>query len=229
MTIQQAHQHVFAEVLKISKYRILQRLVPPWVAAPAHWTAQQKKKRTSLFHRIRHSLLPELQAEAWAPVVSKLNLLLDVLGCLETEQADLRTHQLVRDAVNGCASASTGEQAKSLESQLEPLMSNLSETVRKVIAQIDKIARYSSLCNDIVKMMTRPRLRKLFQHLHLEPLYSPKASRPPGSPERCYIHAEVQLIFYYEENPKLLPPRVLGCSKSACFLCDLLIQQQAKF
>lgn len=51
MTIQQAHQHVFAEVLKISKHRILQRLVPPWVAAPAHWTSQQKKKRTSLFHR----------------------------------------------------------------------------------------------------------------------------------------------------------------------------------
>lgn len=155
-------------------------------------------------------------AEAWAPVVSKLNLLLDVLGCLETEQADLRTHQLVQDAVNACASTSTGKQAKSLESQLKPLMCNFSETVRKVIAQIDKIARYSSLCNDIVKMMTRPRLRKLFQHLQLEPLYSPKASRPPGSPERCYIHAEVQLIFYYEENPKLLPPRVLGCSKSAC-------------
>lgn len=49
------------------------------------------------------------------------------------------------------------------------------------------------------------------------------------------IHAEVQLIFYYEvlkslEGRKegLLPPRVVCSSKKACFLCNLLVGMQGQ-
>ena len=43
------------------------------------------------------------------------------------------------------------------------------------------------------------------------------------------IHAEIQLLFYYEMHPKIRRPKVICSSKSACFLCDLFIKIHAKF
>ena len=35
------------------------------------------------------------------------------------------------------------------------------------------------------------------------------------------VHAEIQLLFFYELNPKRIRPRTICSSKSACYLCDL--------
>lgn len=43
------------------------------------------------------------------------------------------------------------------------------------------------------------------------------------------VHAEIQLLFYYEMYPEIRRPRVICSSKSACFLCDLFIKVHAKF
>ncbi|KIX03376.1 uncharacterized protein Z518_06928 [Rhinocladiella mackenziei CBS 650.93] len=43
------------------------------------------------------------------------------------------------------------------------------------------------------------------------------------------VHAEIQLLFFYEMNPHLQCPRVVCSSKSACFLCDVFIRLHGKF
>ncbi len=50
-----------------------------------------------------------------------------------------------------------------------------------------------------------------------------------GSTQKYKIHAEIQLLFYYETRPELRRPRVICSSKSACFLCDLFIKVHGKF
>jgi hypothetical protein len=42
------------------------------------------------------------------------------------------------------------------------------------------------------------------------------------------IHAEIQLVFYYELNASRLPPRVVCSSKDACFLCNVFILMHGK-
>ena len=50
-----------------------------------------------------------------------------------------------------------------------------------------------------------------------------------ASPRTYKIHAEIQLLFYYEMYPETRRPRVICSSKSACFLCDLFVRVHAKF
>ena len=40
---------------------------------------------------------------------------------------------------------------------------------------------------------------------------------------RFKVHAEIQLLFFYEQNPRIQRPRVLCSNKHACFLCHLFI------
>lgn len=43
------------------------------------------------------------------------------------------------------------------------------------------------------------------------------------------VHAEIQLLFFYELNPGRLRPRVICSSKSACYLCDLFFKLHGQF
>ena len=47
--------------------------------------------------------------------------------------------------------------------------------------------------------------------------------------DKCRMHAEIQLLFYYELKPVKVRPRVISSSKSACFLCDLFIKTHGQF
>jgi len=49
-------------------------------------------------------------------------------------------------------------------------------------------------------------------------------SRISALPSLRKVHAEIQLLFFYEQNPDLLRPRSLCSSKSACYVCNLFIK-----
>lgn len=46
---------------------------------------------------------------------------------------------------------------------------------------------------------------------------------------RPKVHAEVQLVYHYELHAQLERPRVIGSSKSACYLCDTFVKLHSKF
>ncbi|KAL8712357.1 MAG: hypothetical protein Q9225_006968 [Loekoesia sp. 1 TL-2023] len=103
----------------------------------------------------------------------------------------------------------------------------------KHVKQVEKIARYWEFCISITKAARR--YPELFRNMRLELLrhYVPVIVPIPNTREtmKCYVHAEVQLVTFYGMTPKLegLRPRVLGVSKSACYLCDLFMSIHDQF
>ena len=43
------------------------------------------------------------------------------------------------------------------------------------------------------------------------------------------VHAEIQLLFFYELNPERIRPRIICSSKSACYLCDLFFRLHGQY
>ena len=97
------------------------------------------------------------------------------------------------------------------------------------IAQIDKLARYLHICKDLLKIVRQPAYRPLFHNITLEPLESYSEIRRPGTAKLCHVHPEIQQVFYYARHHHDPLPRVIGCSKSVCYLCDLFLKQQGSF
>ncbi|KZL65166.1 ott 1508-like deaminase [Colletotrichum incanum] len=220
---------LFNEVLAISENRILQRLMPPWYPAPSHWNAKQRQKRTSLHYRMTTLLLPKLRGSKFERIYLNLTDVIEALEPLESKQVGPDLHKHVKIAVQCCANASIGTEQKSLELQLKHILNQLSEAARKVVVQIDKIARYLNLSRDLAKMVMRKAYRNIFKEITLKPLLSPSPVLPNGTANLCFVHAEVQLILHYERVSCVPTPRFIGCSKSACFLCDLLIKRHGRF
>lgn len=54
-------------------------------------------------------------------------------------------------------------------------------------------------------------------------------SRMSNCPVSWKVHAEIQLLLFYEQQPHVSRPRIIGSSKSACYLCDLFIQLHGEF
>ncbi|KAL9638735.1 MAG: hypothetical protein Q9164_001371 [Protoblastenia rupestris] len=56
--------------------------------------------------------------------------------------------------------------------------------------------------------------------------------RKPGNPSlKYYVHAEIRLLAFYAVHSELdlKAPRVLGVSRSACYLCNLFIRRHGQF
>ena len=54
-------------------------------------------------------------------------------------------------------------------------------------------------------------------------------ARISNHPIRWKVHAEIQLLFRYKQQPQLSRPRIISSSKSACYLCNLFIQYHGGF
>jgi len=54
-------------------------------------------------------------------------------------------------------------------------------------------------------------------------------SRILNRPTTWKVHAEIQILFFYEQIPHQLPPRAICASKGACYLCNLFLETHGKF
>jgi hypothetical protein len=138
-----------------------------------------------------------------------------------------RLRNAIKTIVRRCADISHSGENRSLEQQIT--LRGGSDLLTKEILQIDKLARYFNLCRDFGKLSQRCNFRNTTKVITLQYLEALQAEKPNGASKTCHVHAEVQLILYYEQFPTNRPPRAIGCSKSACFLCDILIQKLQKY
>ena len=107
-------------------------------------------------------------------------------------------------------------------------------TSNKHIRQLNKIGRYWGLCTSMTGDSRR--YSTLFANARLRPLrpyqgMNSHISFIDGQRARCLVHAEMQIIAFYGNirNTSALVPRVIGASKSACYLCNLFIQLHGQF
>ena len=107
-------------------------------------------------------------------------------------------------------------------------------TSNKHIRQLNKIGRYWGLCTSMTDDSRR--YPTLFTNAQLKPLRPYEGMRSnisfiDGQRARCLVHAEMQIVAFYGKicNTSALVPRVIGASKSACYLCNLFIQLHGQF
>lgn len=150
---------------------------------------------------------------------------------LQAVESGLPEHQvdLLKPVVTQCFAISHIGLAKSLETHLEQL--GCAEDVRQctTVLQIDKIGRYYSMCNDLIRFSRRRDCRAVFSKIAIKALTAPPKITPEGATLRCCVHGEVQLVLFHERHPSNFMPRTIGSSKSACFLCDLFIAKHGRF
>jgi hypothetical protein len=116
-----------------------------------------------------------------------------------------------------------------LEEHLQRLQVSPQIRDRGGIRQIDKLARYFFVCGDLIRVSRRPGYKPLFCNIAIETLEAFEGRKPQGSSSMCFVHAEMQQIIHYTKHPHNPSPRFIGCSKSACYLCDMFIQKHSEY
>jgi hypothetical protein len=91
---------------------------------------------------------------------------------------------------------------------------------------IGKLGRYFSVSCELV-CVARDRTCGIFHNIRVEPY---KINVPAPIRDAGYkVHAEIQLLFFYEAHPNLPRPRIICSSKSACYLCNLFFRLHNSF
>ena len=143
--------------------------------------------------------------------------------------------QLLKEVIIQSYSICTSEGTRTLEETVTRHGFAPGEvTSNKHIRQLNKIGRYWGLCTSMTDDSRR--YPTLFSNAQLKPLrpyqgMNSYISFINGQRARCLVHAEMQIIAFYGNihNTSALVPRVIGASKSACYLCNLFIQLHGQF
>ncbi|KAF2235572.1 hypothetical protein EV356DRAFT_531734 [Viridothelium virens] len=97
----------------------------------------------------------------------------------------------------------------------------------RAIRDLKKLANYWRIC-DFLSEMCRS-YRPCFSVIHLKTLDHFRPLRSILSSANLFVHAEVQILSYYESTHPKPWPRAIGASKEACFLCDAFIEAHGCF
>jgi hypothetical protein len=91
---------------------------------------------------------------------------------------------------------------------------------------IGKLGRYYSATTELV-CAARYRAYQLFQSIEVEAFRIPVPASLSNSHQK--VHAEIQLLFFYEIHPSRSRPRFICSSKSACYMCNLFFSLHGGF
>ena len=95
-----------------------------------------------------------------------------------------------------------------------------------LIEALKKLGRYYSAASELV-CAARDKTCPIFRNVKVEPFQIPIPSSIHL--RHLKIHAEIQLLFFYEINRDRLLPRTICSSKSACYLCNLFFDLHGGF
>ena len=211
---------LFGEIVKFSQNRIYSRIRCSRWKKPVYIKGDTPTLRT----KIKTHLLRLGTGPLRAALVDLIKALKDVDEDATTDQIEL-----LKEVIYKSHAVSHQGETKSFGAALRRLKFGSAICESRTVLEIDKLSKYLDLCNDLIRLSRQPATRPYCQDLKMEICSSYPESRPQGAISKCFVHAEVQLILFYEMCPKLPPPRAIGASKSACFLCDLCIQHHGGF
>lgn len=81
----------------------------------------------------------------------------------------------------------------------------------------------------IDNLLEGPKRRTVTSSLHVESSTAIQDYIRQGATLPVPVHAEIQLLFYYENSSSNVPPRIICSSKQACFLCNLFFKIHRRF
>jgi len=220
------------EIVSFSQERIYGRIRTSQWKKPEH-IRKSRSKHPPLSTRIDQNLQgiwgqSGKKSKGIASLRKALIELRDAIKAVDTGPIDAQI-DLLKTLILKSHEVSNKKPFKSLESRLRKLGIPDRICQSREVAEIDKLSKYQTICNDLIRLSRQPRTREHCQNFLLEKCIAFPSSQPRGAADPCFVHGEVQLIIFYERHPRALPPRAIGSSKSACFLCDLFIKTHGHF
>ncbi|EPS38038.1 hypothetical protein H072_8257 [Dactylellina haptotyla CBS 200.50] len=230
---------VFDSILELHNRRLIARLRSSKWEKPVYLSRTHKKALwqdfRNLVHRVQF-LYTKKEKESRLAVESAIENLAKLYQEFETtppENEFSHLSNLVRSTYQLCTSQLIRDYAHRLGSMgPTPQIRSAVKTLR----QIEKIAAYYRVASTLVQVLRK--YRRNFQSLeftYLQPYSSiPTSIGYEAWAKTCHIHAEIQLIVYYDThqnhcNQTSRPPRVIGTSKYLCYLCYLFIERHGRF
>lgn len=241
-------EHVFEKIIHLNRTRILQRVRkavghPPIFREKGRTRTNPDDRLLRALARMRKEKLTSL-GHAFVNRATDLNVqllhLLETVSVNDAEAATPEAMSKLQDISKRCFDVATmcGDRRRLPFKHLLQAAGLDQRTwlKNKHVVEIDKIGAYWRIARSLVHThsaitTSRP--------LHAAPIrFSVEGVQPyvsvmqgpsiQGRDMACYIHAEVQLLTHYMLQDSQCPnpdpaPRVIGASKSACFLCFLFI------
>ncbi|KAL9597552.1 MAG: hypothetical protein Q9219_005054 [cf. Caloplaca sp. 3 TL-2023] len=196
-------------------------------------------RREEALHQSLRTLLPDLRKDArYRRYLDRLTDLCDeyekVDVSLDDSSEELKLLQgVVRksyDLYHAAEKTSGDALPKARASKFSPSTRSFQN---KHVQQVNKIGRYWALCIFLTKAAHR--YASLFNNCSVERVlpytYATFPGPSKGTSVKCFVHAEIQIIVFYDllAHPRNRRPRVVGVSKSVCYLCQLFIEFHGDF
>lgn len=231
-------EEIFEHVVVLSQERLHGRLQSKRWIRPKHLRGAQPKP---LHQELRKASLelfkqPLFTRMDFSLLTNKLNGLCDSFRLVDNEwETTEQRVQILKEIVRKSYDFCTSDGRCTLEETIRSLGLNPSRLCAdKRIQQVNKIGRYWELCVNMAKCSKEYGI--LFKDLNLQillPYQSIKSSISflAGKRVSCFVHAEIQLVTFYglNANAAIKKPRVLGVSKSSCYLCNLFVLIQGHY
>ncbi|TAQ89111.1 hypothetical protein B7494_g2575 [Chlorociboria aeruginascens] len=216
------------QVVVLDAYRILSRLrsrhaerIGKMIGKP-HLITQLNE----VVHDISVRHLPGLTDSIWQAVSDGAQALQVSFSRLESTNypsADTReVGKILREIVKQAHELS-------VQADLNTVLKNFSgnPSLKKYLPEaMGKLGRYYSISCELVRAARNNKCR-VFQNVQVEVFQTPIPSSVEDSHGK--VHAEIQLLFFYELHPDRLRPRYICSSKSACYLCNLYFRLHGGF
>ena len=228
---------MFDQVILLSQNRIHGRLQSAFWHRPDHRKRVARRPLYSSLQEVslRIERLPSRNKTKSRTLLQKLNDLCELFQRLDTQpRASSNLQVILKDIVKQCYAVSTSDGTCTFEKTVTSYGYDPKAVCKnKYIEQVYKLGRYWGLC--VYLAAASRKYWTTFQSMELATVRPYRSIISPisfkeGSVE-CHVHAEIQLLIYYDSNPgvSILKPRVLGVSKAACYLCNLFTKKHAEF
>lgn len=252
----------FEKIVKLHERRLLARLRSEKWVKPRYLSRQHKKPLcadfSNLVHRVQF-LYGKREAAMRKVVEGEVKGLEDVYLAFERQEAGSeREFSALKEVVKGsfafCKNESVRGYAKRLEDSIGGTPTRQVASAMKTLRQVEKIGAYWRVAVVLVK--TSVEYPELFRERVGLAFLTPYESVPTrigyeAWATSCHVHAEVQLVVYYDlaahrsrdrasgravgeeeggcEEHDLIRPRVIGTSKWLCYLCYLFLRSHGGF
>ncbi|KAI9730072.1 MAG: hypothetical protein M1834_006064 [Cirrosporium novae-zelandiae] len=144
---------------------------------------------------------------------------------LSRDESDKRKIEIISMIINQAYEISIMLSRRTLESSLSEILDDSSDQVRKSVRKLDKLARYRRVCIEFGSFAAENTSR--FKKFSFIPMAAYTSCKLSG--EKRHVHAEIQLVTYMELHPSYPRPRIIGCNKASCFLCDAFITAHKQY
>ena len=215
---------VLQGIIALDSRRILVRL------RSHHETSQGRNKS-------KPALIPQLSdaLRMYAPTSlrfkseSLMRLHNQLEGFQAVNIAEMHHQNILMDIVQQASELTSGDQFTTVLGSL----SKLDPTTRRHLSlAFGKVGRYYTASQFLVSAARK--MRKLFRRIDVEivPLEffpTDNDALVANNLSHCKIHAEIQLLLFYESHPEYPQPRVICSNKCACYLCDLFFRIHGRF